>query len=162
MGHGIEEAPDIRVKHPVHLPPENADMESVQRVVLAASRPESVGEPEEVFLVDCFENRRDRLLNDFVLQAQNAQWPFRAVSLRNVGSSGGTRSVTAPVHLVVQVLQLLFTVFSVGLPRHAVDARRGVPFKPKVTSLQKIDFDVLPQLRAPTTLPLSPRPPPAT
>jgi hypothetical protein len=58
------------------LLPENADMESVQRIVLAASWPESVGKPEEVFLVDCFENRRDRLLDDFVLQAQHAQRPF--------------------------------------------------------------------------------------
>src|SRR5450755_3789074 len=69
MGHGIEKAPDVRVKHPVHLLPENAGVESVQRIVLAAPRPKSVGEPEEVFLVDCFENRRDRLLDDFVLQA---------------------------------------------------------------------------------------------
>src|ERR1019366_10819396 len=101
-------------------------MERVQRIVLAASWPESVGEPKEVFLVDCFENRRDRLLDDFVLQTQNAQRPFRAISLRNVGLSGRTRSVTAPVHLVVQVLQLLFEVLSVGLPRHTVDARRNV------------------------------------
>src|SRR6516164_8810165 len=91
--------PRISVKHPVHLLPENADMKSVQRIVLAASRSESVGEPEEVLLVDGFENRHDRLLDDFVLQAQNAQRPFRAISLRNVGSSGRTRSVTAPVHL---------------------------------------------------------------
>ena len=79
-------------------------MEGVQRIVLAAPRPESIGEPEEVFLIDCFENRRDRLLDDFVLQAQNAQGPFRAISLRNVGTSGRTRSMTASVHLVVQVL----------------------------------------------------------
>src|SRR5450631_2701065 len=94
-------APDIRVKHPIHLLPENAGVESVQRIVLAAPRPESVGEPEEVFLVDCFENRRDRLLDNFVLQAQNAQRPLRAVSLRNVGSSGRTRSITTPVHMVM-------------------------------------------------------------
>jgi hypothetical protein len=67
VGHGIEEAPDIRVKHPVHLLPENAGMEGVQRIMLAAPRPESVGEPKKVFLVDCFENRRDRLLDDLVL-----------------------------------------------------------------------------------------------
>src|SRR5271169_6853368 len=157
MGHGIEEAPDIRVKHPVHLSPENAGVESVQRIVLAAPRPESIGEPEEVFLVDCFENRRDRLLDDFVLQAQNAQRPFRAIRLRNVGSSGRTRSVTAPVHLVVQFLQLLFEVLSVGLPRHAVDARRGVPFKRKVAQLQEIDGDVMQQRSEPYTLALSRR-----
>src|SRR4249919_270638 len=79
---------------------ENAGVESVQRIVLAAPRPKPVGKPEEVFLVDCFAYRRDRLLDDFVLQAQNAQRPFRAISLRNVGSSGRTRSVTAPVHLI--------------------------------------------------------------
>src|SRR5712671_1867542 len=157
MGHGIEEAPNIRVEHPVHLLPENAGVESVQRIMLAAPRPEPVGEPEEVFLVDCFENRRDRLLDDFVLQAQNAERPFRAISLRNVGSSGRTRSVTAPVHLVVQVLQLLFEVLSVGLPRHAVDARRGVPFKRKVAPLQKIDGDVMQQRSEPYTLALSRR-----
>src|SRR5580658_7660011 len=119
MGHGIEKAPDVRLKHPAHLLPENTGVESVQRIVLAAPRPKSVGEPEKVFLVDCFENRRDRLLDDFVLQAQNAQRPFRAISLRNVGSSGRTRSVTAPVHFIVQVLQLLFEVLSVGLPRQS-------------------------------------------
>src|SRR5580704_2590074 len=132
-------------------------MESVQRIVLAAPRSESVGEPEEVFLVDCFENRRDRLLDDFVLQAQNAQRPFRAISLRNVGSSGRTRSVTAPVHFVVQVLQLLFKVLSVGLPRHAVDAHRRVPFERKVTLLQEIDADVMQQRGEPHTLALSRR-----
>src|SRR3984893_16455023 len=129
MGHGNEKAPDIRVKHPVHLLPENADMESVQRIVLATSRPESVGKPEEVLLVDGFENCRDRLLDDFVLQAQNAQWPFRAVSLRNIGSSGWPRPITASVHLVVQFLQLLFEVLSVGLPRLARAAPRGGPFE---------------------------------
>src|ERR1700722_12801326 len=101
MGHGIEEAPDIRVEHPIHLLPENAGMECVQRIVLASPRPESVGEPEKILLVDCFENRRDRLLDDFVLQAQNAQRSFRTISLRNVGSSGRSCSITTPVHMVV-------------------------------------------------------------
>ena len=104
-----------------------------------------------------FQNRHDRLLDDFVLQAQNAQRPFRAVRLRDVGPSGRTRSVAAPVHLVVQVLQLLFEVFSVGLPRHAVDARRGVPFKRKVAPLQEIDGDVMQQRSEPYTLALSRR-----
>src|ERR1700759_4087881 len=90
------EASDIRVQHPVHLLPENAGVKGVQRIVLAAPRPESVGEPEEVFLVDCFENRRDRLLDDFVLQAQNAQRSFRAVSLRNVGTSGWSGRMASP------------------------------------------------------------------
>jgi hypothetical protein len=65
-------------------------MESVQCIVLATSRPESIGASEEVFLVDGLENRRDRLLDDFVR-------PLRAISLRNVGSSGWMRPVTASI-----------------------------------------------------------------
>src|ERR1700722_13772887 len=132
-------------------------MQGVQRIVLATPRPESVGEPEKVLLVDCFENHRYRLLDDFVLQAQNAQRSFRTISLRNVGSSGRSRSITTPVHMVVQVLQLLFEVLSVGLPRHAVDSRRGVPFKRKVTLLQEIDGDMMQQRSEPYTLTLSRR-----
>src|SRR5262245_574085 len=67
------------------------------------------------------------------------------------------RSVTAPVHLVVQVLQLLFEVLSVGLPRHAVDTRRGIPFERKVALLQEIDGDVMQQRGEPYTLALSRR-----
>src|ERR1019366_5407720 len=157
MGHGIKKGPDVRVENPVHLFPEDADVECVQRIVLAASRSEAVGEPEKVFLVDCFENRRDRLLDDFVLQAQNAQRPFRAISLRYVGPSGWTCSVTAPVHPIVQLLQLFFEVLSVGLPPHAVDARRGVPFKRTVALFQEIDVDVMQQRSEPYTLALSRR-----
>jgi hypothetical protein len=43
-------------------------LRGVQRIVLGASRKEPVGKSEEVFLLDCFENRRDRLLDDFVFQ----------------------------------------------------------------------------------------------
>jgi hypothetical protein len=55
VGRGIEKAPDIRVKHPVHTSPQNAGVQSVQRIVLAASRPEPIGEANEVLLVDCLD-----------------------------------------------------------------------------------------------------------
>src|ERR1700674_2826463 len=144
-GPGHRKSPGYPRQAPSSLVPENTDMESVQRIVLAASRPESIGKPKEVLLVDCFENCRDRLLDDFVLQAQNAQWPFRAVSLRNIGSSGWPRPITAWGHLVVEFLQLLFEFLSLGLPRLAADARRGVPFERKVALLQEIDGDVMQQ-----------------
>jgi hypothetical protein len=52
VGHGIEKAPDVRVKHPVHSFPENADVQGVQRIVLTASRSEPIGKTDEVLLVD--------------------------------------------------------------------------------------------------------------
>ena len=109
-------------------------MEGVQRIVLAASRPESVGEPEEVLLVDGLENRRDRLLDDF---------PLRAIGLRNVGSSGRMRPGNCPGAFYRAFLQLLFEALSIGPPCHAVDAQRGVPFKREVAPLQEIGGDVM-------------------
>jgi hypothetical protein len=50
-------------------------LRSVQRIVLGASRPEPVGNPRRSFSQIAFENRRDRLSDDFVFQIQNAQRP---------------------------------------------------------------------------------------
>ena len=84
MGHGIEKALDIRVKNPVHLLPVNPSMEGVQRIVLAAPWSESIREAEKVLLIDGLQNVHDRLLDDFVLQTQNAEWPLGAVRLRDI------------------------------------------------------------------------------
>jgi len=62
MGHGIEKALDIRIQHPVHLLPVNPGVESVQRIVLTAFRPETVAEPEELFLVNAVQHRNGRSL----------------------------------------------------------------------------------------------------
>src|ERR1035437_3461698 len=43
MGHGIEKALNIRIEHPVHLSPQDSDVESIQRIVLASPRPEPIG-----------------------------------------------------------------------------------------------------------------------
>jgi hypothetical protein len=51
-------------------------MESIQRIMLAASRPEPIGKSDEVLLIDRFQDCRDRLLDDLVLQAQNGERPW--------------------------------------------------------------------------------------
>jgi len=71
MGHGIEKALDIRIQHPVHLLPVNPGVESVQRIMLAAPRSESVREAEKILLVDGLQNVHDCLLDDHVLQTQH-------------------------------------------------------------------------------------------
>jgi hypothetical protein len=80
LAHGIEEALDIRVQHPVHRFPVDPGMEGVQRVVLAPSRPEAVREAQEVHLVDRLQNKHHRLLDDLVFQAQDTERPLRAVA----------------------------------------------------------------------------------
>jgi hypothetical protein len=85
------------------LLPVYSGVKSVQRIMLAALRSESVRETEEVLLVDGLQDVYDGLLDDFVLQAQNAQWPFGAVRLRDVGPFGRARPIAAPMHPIVQV-----------------------------------------------------------
>src|SRR5262245_11809464 len=143
VGHGIVKALDIRIEHPVHPLPQDTDVESIQRIMLAAPRPEPIGKPDEVLLVDRFQNCRDRLLDDLVLQTQDGKRPLRSVRLRDVCPSGGTGAVAALVHAIVQVCQFLLEVFSIGPPRHAIDTRGSVPLESEVTLLQEIDGDVM-------------------
>src|ERR1700756_5403492 len=48
----IEERTDVGVQYEAHLLAVDAGAERIQRIVRAASVPESIREPEEVFLVD--------------------------------------------------------------------------------------------------------------
>ena len=83
-----KEALDICVEHPIHLFPHESGVKGVQRIVLAAPRPEPIGKAKKVRLVDGLQNVHGRLLDDFVLQAQNIQGTLRAVRLRDVGPFG--------------------------------------------------------------------------
>src|SRR5262245_39158186 len=101
VGHGIIKALDIRVEHPVHPLPQDTDVKCVQRIMLAAPRSEPIGKPDEVLLVNRFQNCRDRLLDDLVLQTQNGKRPLGSVRLRDVCPSGGTGAVAALVYAIV-------------------------------------------------------------
>ncbi len=126
-------------------------------MVLVSSRPEPVRESHEVFLVDRFQDRHDRLLDNLVLQAPDAQRSLRAVSLRNVAPLGWAGSITAAAHPFVQVLQLLFKISSVALPHHAIDPGHRVMVKRHVALLQEVDGDVMQQCSEPHTSTLSRR-----
>src|SRR4029077_3439206 len=91
---------------PSSLASDKSGMESVQRIVLAAPRSVSIREAEKIFLVDGFQIVHDCLLDDLVLQTQNAEGPLGAVRLRDVRPSGRSGPVAAPMHSLVQVGQL--------------------------------------------------------
>jgi len=79
-----EELADIRVEHPVHLFPFDPHRERIQRVMRAASRPETVGKAQEVHLVDGVEHLDDGPLENLVLQRGDAERPLPPVRLRDV------------------------------------------------------------------------------
>src|SRR4249920_3285670 len=125
--------------------------------ILAAPRSEHIGKTKEVLLLDGLQNVHDCLLDDLVLQAQNAQWPLGTVRLRDVCPSGRPGSVTAPMHAIVQVFQFLFEVFSIGLPRHAIDPGRSITREREIAPLQEVDGDVMQQCGEPYVSALSRR-----
>src|SRR6516164_8008251 len=57
---------------------------SIQLVVRAAPRPESVREPEEVFLVDRVQQRDHRPLDDLVLKGRDRERALPAIRLGDV------------------------------------------------------------------------------
>lgn len=87
----------------------------------------------------------DGLLDNFVLQTPDAQWSLRTVGLWNVCPFGRAGPVAPFVHPVVQVLQFIVKVFSIGLPRHAITSGSCIPLKRKIALLQKVNGDVMQQ-----------------
>src|SRR2546423_1926078 len=77
-----EEIADIRIEHPVHLLPQDPHRQRIQRIMRFASRPETVGEAEEVGLVDGVKYLDGRPLDYFVLQRRDSEWPLPPVRHR--------------------------------------------------------------------------------
>ena len=71
MTHRVEKASVIGIENPVHLPSLDTHHKRVERIMLAALRPESIREPEEVFLVDRIEHRYHCSLENFIFQRRD-------------------------------------------------------------------------------------------
>ena len=97
-----------------------------------ASRPEAVGEPQEVGLVDRAQDLGDRPLDDLVFQGRDTEWALSAVGLRDVGASHRLRLVAPRVHPRTEFAQIRREVLLIGTHRHPVDSRRCLaPLWPK-------------------------------
>ncbi len=82
----IQEAPNVTIQHVVHPLPRQRDPERIQGVMRAASRPEPVGEPPEILLVDLDEDRDHRLLDDLVFQRGDRSWTLPPLGRRDIDS----------------------------------------------------------------------------
>ena len=91
-------------------------------MVLAAPRPEPVGEAEEVRLVDGVQHLHHRPLDDLVLQRGDAERPLPAVGLGDVLPPRRLRPVGTPLYASVQVSEVALETRLVLVPGDAVDA----------------------------------------
>ena len=81
LGDLREERPDIGVQYEAHFLAADPDVECVQRIVLAAPRPEPVREPEEICLVNLVQHRRHCSLDDLVFEGGDRERALGAEAL---------------------------------------------------------------------------------
>jgi hypothetical protein len=85
----VEEAANVGIEHPIHVLAHDRRMQGIERHVRVPSRPEAVGEPEEVGLVDSTQHLGHRALDDLVFQRRHAERPLAAVGFGNVDRRTG-------------------------------------------------------------------------
>ncbi len=145
--HRVEKSRDVGVQDEAHFPLLDPDMERVQRIVLAASRPEAVAETEEVFLVDLVQHRCGRPLDQFVFEGCNGQRALPSIRLRNVPSPGGQRAIRPSMNPVVQIRNLAIKVCLVGSPSHPIHAGSGLALEGAERHPEGLRGDVMEERR---------------
>lgn len=145
MAHGIEEPLNVRVEHPVHLPPRETRRQRVQRIVRSTPRTEPVRQAQEFFLPDRTQHGHHGLLDDLVLQSRNAQRSHPPVGLRDEDPPGRQRPISSRVDPPVQVREAFRKVGFVLLPRHPINAGSGSPFQGEEARGHQRDRDVMQQ-----------------
>src|SRR6266403_721003 len=89
----VEKGSNVEIQNPVHFLPHNSHPQRVQRILLSASWPESVAETQKVLFPNLAENLPYRVLDDFILQCRDPQWPFPPIRFRDPGSSRRSCSI---------------------------------------------------------------------
>src|SRR5690606_27898399 len=105
--------------------------------------------PEEVLLVDAFQHRPGRLLDDFVLQGGESQRTHPAVRLRDVAPPGRLGPVGPAMDSTMQIVDPPFKVLRVVAPRLVVDSRCGLLLQVEETCSQEFGRDVMQQAGEP-------------
>src|SRR5580658_8478478 len=100
--------------------------------MLPAPLPEPIGKALEVLFPDCVENPPHRVLNDFVLQRRDTQWPLPAIGFWDIDSSRWLRPIGSTMNPAVEVLQSLLQALSIFFPRHPVHPGRSLLLESKI------------------------------
>ncbi len=141
----VEKCPNVQIEHPVHLLARNPDVERVQRIMLAAPRPEPVGEAQKVLFPDLVENRPHRVLNDLVLQRRDPQWSLSSIGFRYPDSPRRLRAICPTMDSPVQVAQPRLQASSIFFPRHSVHSRRCLLLQAVIARPEQIDCHMVQQ-----------------
>src|SRR6476469_3500692 len=117
--------------------------------------PESVGEAQEIHLVDGVEYLDDGPLENLVLQRGDAERPLPPVRLRDIRPARWLSPVAPAVQSRVQVPEVGLQLLPVGLPGHPVHPRRRRRTNRPVGGPQPVEIDMVQQRGEPCLLVLS-------
>jgi len=142
---GIKEAADVGIEHPGHPLTHQRRVERVECQMGVSPRPEAVGEPEEVGLIDGAEQFGDGPLDDLVFQGRHAERSLPSIGFRDEDPSHRLRPVAAGVDACVQVLEIRAQILLVRRHGHPIDSRAGLPSLPPERPFQGRRIDVVQQ-----------------
>lgn len=99
----------------------------------------------EVLFPDLVENLYHRVLDDFIFQRRDPQWPLPPTGFRYPDSSRWLRAVCPAMDTSMEVDQSFLQSVSLFLPRHSVHTRRRLPFQAVIAASEQIDIDMMQQ-----------------
>jgi len=79
----VEKRTDVQIERRVYFLALDSD---IQRILLAAPRPETIREAQKVLFPDLVENRPCRVLYDFVFQRRDPPWSLPSIGFRDPDS----------------------------------------------------------------------------
>ena len=149
----VEERSDIGVQYIAHLLAVDPNAERIHRVVRAAPRPESIREPEEIFLGDRVQQRGHRPLDNLVLKGRNRDRTLPSIGLGDVDPPARQCPVRSPLDPVVQILEIALEICRVVRPRQPIHTRRGVRFELIERLFEQVGADVVEERGEPLLFP---------
>ena len=121
-----------QVEHPVHLLRVDPDVERVQRIVLAAPRPEPIREAEKVLLRRSRSAPRPSLAGRSCPPAPSIpERSLPTIGFRDVRPPHRLRPIRSSLQSMGQVVESFIQRLAVVLPRLSIHARRRFPLQRK-------------------------------
>src|SRR5580658_1692712 len=151
--HVVKESSNVRIEHPLHSLAMDSHTKRIQRLMRAATRPESIRKASKVHLVNLVEDAHHSLLNDFVLQRRDAQRSLSTVGFRNVDSSRWLSPIRSTMNTAVQISDATFQSVLILLPRHTVHSRRSLPLQRVKAVPEQVNAQVVEQSSEPFLFP---------
>src|SRR6202011_1275002 len=143
LAHRVEERADVGVQYPVHLCASDPDHERIHRIVRAASRPEPIREPEEIFLVDRAQHRSRGPLDDLVLKGGDRDPARHPIRLGYLNPPRRQCPIRSPMDAGMQVLEIALKVLLVVPTCQPIHPRCSILLEFKECLLEVIDTDVV-------------------